>query len=219
MAAVNEWIVREYFEFHGFFVMQPRKYQVPGRAKTAEEEIDLIICRPNQSEQRLPDRLVWTGADLGGVARAVVGVRGWHTERFSANTFEQAPDILRFAEADVVRRAEKRFGADRVAKVLCLPQLPATPELRDKALAFLKERGVDGVLPFRTLLQELIRMIDVNRNYEKSDVLQVVRVFKAYGLLTPDAQMDLFERKKRGGRAKPRRKTIPEPGVEPGQGD
>jgi hypothetical protein len=202
MAAVDEWIVREYFEFHGFFVMQPRKYQVPGRAKTAMEEIDLIICRPNLAEQRLPDRIVWTGADLSGVARAVVGVRGWHTERFSANTFEQAPDILRFAEADVVRLAERRFGAAGVAKVLCLPQLPATPELRDRALDVLKDRGVDGVLPFPTLLQELVSMIDVNKNYEKSDVLQTVRILKAYGLLTVERQMDLFERKKRPARRK-----------------
>ena len=202
MAAVDEWIVREYFEFHGFFVMQPSKYQVPGRAKTAMEEIDLIICRPNLAEQRLPDRIVWTGADLSGVARAVVGVRGWHTERFSANTFEQAPDILRFAEADVVRLAERRFGAAGVAKVLCLPQLPATPELRDRALDVLKDRGVDGVLPFPTLLQELVSMIDVNKNYEKSDVLQTVRILKAYGLLTVERQMDLFERKKRPARRK-----------------
>jgi hypothetical protein len=177
---------------------------VPGRAKTAEEEIDLIICRPSQVEQRLPERLIWTGADLSGVARAVVGVRGWHTERFSANTFEQAPDILRFTEADVVKRAEKRFGPNRVARVLCLPQLPASPELRDQALAVLKDRGVDGVLSFRTLLQELVSMIDVNRNYEKSDVLQTVRILKSYGLLTVERQLDLFERKKRP----PRRKKV-----------
>ncbi len=203
MSAVNEWIVRDYFEFLGFFVMQPRKYQVPGRAKTAEEEIDLIVCNPRVTEQRLPDRLVWTGRDLAGVGRAVVGVRGWHTGRFSANTFEQAPDILRFAEADVVRLAEKRFGTDRVAKILCLPQLPASRDLREKALVLLRARGVDGVLQFRTLLQELVALIDVNKNYEKSDVLQIVRILKAYGLLTPDKQMDLFERKRRpSGRKK-----------------
>ncbi len=197
MSAVNEWIVRDYFEFLGFFVAQPRKYQVPGRAKTAEEEIDLIVCNPRVTEPKLPDHLVWTGRDLAGVGRAVVGVRGWHTERFSANTFEQAPDILRFAEADVVRLAEKRFGTDRVAKILCLPQLPASPELREKALVLLKGRGVDGVLQFRTLLQELVAMIDVNKNYEKSDVLQTIRILKAYGLLTPEKQLDLFERKRR----------------------
>ncbi len=202
MSAVNEWLVRDYFEFLGFFVAQPRKYQVPGRAKTAEEEIDLIVSNPSVAEQRLPERLVWTGRDFAGVARAVVGVRGWHTERFSAATFLQAPDILRFADAKVVRLAEKRFGSAQVAKVLCLPQLPASPELRDRALAVLKERGVDGVLSFRTLLRELVAMIDVNKNYEKSDVLQTVRILKAYDLLSPDAQMELFERKPRGRRLK-----------------
>ena len=120
------------------------------------------------------------GRDFAGVARAVVGVRGWHTERFSAATFLQAPDILRFADAKVVRLAEKRFGSAQVAKVLCLPQLPASPELRDRALAVLKERGVDGVLSFRTLLRELVAMIDVNKNYEKSDVLQTVRPVRGH---------------------------------------
>jgi hypothetical protein len=209
MAAVNEWIVREYFEFLGFFVIQPRKYQVPGRAKKAEEEIDLIVCNPGVANQKLPEHLVWTGKDLSGVARAVVGVRGWHTERFSANTFEQAPDILRFSDADVLRLAQRRFGSERVAKVLCLPQLPASPELREQSLAFLQSRGIDGVLLFRTLLQELVALIDVNKNYEKSDVLQTIRILKAYGLLTVERQMDLFERKKRPPRRKARQAAVP----------
>jgi len=200
MAAVNEWLVREYFECLGFFVAQPRKYQVPGRAKTAEEEMDLLVCNPRVADSQWPDRLIWTGRDFDGVARAVVGVRGWHTERFSATTFAQAPDILRFVEAPAVREAEKRFGAPRVAKVLCLPQLPASPELRQQALDVLKARGVDGVLSFYTLLRELAAMIEVHKNYEKSDVLQTVRILKAYGLLRDDPQLELFGRKRRGSR-------------------
>ena len=40
MAAIDEEIVREYFEQNGFFVRQGRKYQVQARRKTGGEEIE-----------------------------------------------------------------------------------------------------------------------------------------------------------------------------------
>ena len=39
MSAIDEGIVREYFEQNGFLVRQARKYQVSARRKAAEEEI------------------------------------------------------------------------------------------------------------------------------------------------------------------------------------
>ena len=42
MAAIDEGIVREYFEQYGFLVRQVRKYQVQARRKTGEEEVDLV---------------------------------------------------------------------------------------------------------------------------------------------------------------------------------
>ena len=49
MAAVSEWIVREYFEWLGYLVSQPRKHVVPGRQKTAEEEVDLVVLNARVS--------------------------------------------------------------------------------------------------------------------------------------------------------------------------
>ena len=46
MSAVNEAIVREYFESLGFLVRQPRKYQVSARPKHIEEEVDLLVVNP-----------------------------------------------------------------------------------------------------------------------------------------------------------------------------
>jgi hypothetical protein len=37
MSAIDEGIVREYFEQNGFLVRQPRKYQVAARRKTGDE--------------------------------------------------------------------------------------------------------------------------------------------------------------------------------------
>ncbi len=196
MSAVNEWIVREYFESLGFLVGQPRKYVVPGRQKRAEEEIDLLVYNPTVTEHRLPQKIVWTSADFASVKRAVIGVRGWHTERFYASTFEQTPDILRFVEEESLRVAAGLLGSESMAKVLCLPRLPASGELKDKTIEVIKTTGIDGVVSFHTLLSELIDRVETHRNYEKSDVLQMIRLLKNYGFLK-DSQLELFERKPR----------------------
>ena len=84
MSSVNEWIVREYFESLGFLVRQPRKYQVAARARmTPQEEVDLLVINPLPGEGPEPELGVWGEDQLRRIHRAVVGVRGWHTERFS----------------------------------------------------------------------------------------------------------------------------------------
>lgn len=196
MSAVSEWVVREYFETLGFLVSQPRKYIAGGRHRRAEEEIDLIVHNPAVSEQRIPEDMVWTSASLKEIGCAVIGVRGWHTERFYATTLENNPEILRFAESAPMRAAEKRLGSDAMAKILCLPRLPAAGALKDKTILFLRGKGIDGVISFQTMLTEIVGAVSSNLNYEKSDLLQIIRLLKSYDLLK-DGQMDLFERKSR----------------------
>jgi hypothetical protein len=196
MSAVNESVVREYFESLGFLVSQPRKYGVPGRSKNPEEEIDLIVWNPRCAENRLPDHMVWGTEELKGVSRAVVGVRGWHTERFSVSTFEQTPEILRFAEPDCARIASNLLGTESIAKILCLPRLPASGELKKQTISVMREKGIDGIISFHTMLLELVRRVETQRNYEKSDLLQVIRLLKNYDLLKSD-QLELFVKKHR----------------------
>lgn len=202
MSAVNEWVVREYFEMMGYLVNQPRKHFVPGRLKKADEEVDLLVLNPAVEEHRVPEHLVWTTSDLQTVARAVVAVRGWHTGRFYASTFEKDPDILRFAESGPLRFAANLMGTTSMARILCIPDLAVSGELKDKSIRFMKEKGIDGVISFRTMLRELVRGVDKNKNYEKSDLLQIIRLLKNYDLLR-DPQMDLFARRK-GAHRKPR---------------
>jgi hypothetical protein len=196
MSAVNESIVREYFESLGYLVSQPRKYTVPGRQKKADEEVDLVVLNPRVKEHTVPDHLVWTGEDLKTISRAIVGIRGWHTERFYASRFEQSPDIVRFAESGSVRFAGKILGNDAMAKILCLPKLPASGELQAKTMDVLRRKGIDGVISFGTMLADLILRVDTNKNYEKSDVLQVIRLLKNYDFLK-DSQLEFFGKKRR----------------------
>lgn len=196
MSSVTAEVVREYFETQGYLVSQPRKYIVPARTKRAEEEVDLVICRPALAENTLLESFVWQTSDLKGVSRAVVGIRGWHTNRFYLSTFEKTPEILRFVEPDSVKYAAKHLGSSDVAKILCIPKLPASGELKNRTIRVLRQKGIDGVISFRTMLAELISGVDSNKNYNKSDLLQIIRLLKNYELLK-EGQLELFGRRRR----------------------
>ena len=192
MSAINELVAREYFESLGYLVQQPRKYEV--RRKKVSEVADLVIFNPKVKDQVIPEHVVWTSQDLKSVSRAVVGVLGWHTDRIYAATITE--DAVRFVGAASVQAAARSLGSGDIARILCVSRLPAARELNRKTLQALKQHGVDGVISFRTMLLELIAGVKSNRNYEKSDLLQIVRILKNYDLLK-DAQLELFDGKKR----------------------
>jgi hypothetical protein len=197
MAAVSETIVREYFELQGFFVRQQRKFIAPWRQE--DDEIDFFAWNPRpEPRERLP--FVLGSADLAGVARAVVVVKGWHTETFSPGLLASAPEIFRFLDPGVFQQAARSFGEDGVVtKLLVVPALPAGEEPRQQSIEMLRAKGLDGVIPFHTMLQELIDQIEVNRNYQKSDLLQVIRILKNYDFFK-EPQLELFKpaRKRKG---------------------
>ncbi len=201
MSAVNEQIVRDYFEHLGYFVNQPCKYVSAKRNKRIEEELDLLVTHPQILEHVVPTEMVWSGSHLKGIRRALVGVRGGHSERFYSGSYEQAPEILRYAERSARLAGAARLGGEPLAVILCIPELPVSVELQTKTLEGLRERGVDGVLPFRTMLQELVSSVRGNRNYEKSDLLQILRILKVYNIVK-DPQLEFFDKRGRKVKAK-----------------
>ena len=199
MSAIDEEIVREYFEQNGFFVRQVRKYQVTARKKTDDEEIDLLIVNPAwRKGAGKPDFFLF-GTELPKVHRAVVSVKAWHTERFSPNTLRSNPDIFRFVQEEVIKEVERYFPSENedeakdLLKILVLPGLPTADPFKSESVRLLQEKGVDAILSFRSLLIDLIEKVEVNKSYRKSDTLQVLRLLKNYDLLK-DPQLDLFKR-------------------------
>jgi hypothetical protein len=199
MSAIDEGIVREYFEQNGFLVRQVRKYQVQARRKTSDEEIDLLVYNPSwQREARRPDFFLFSN-ELPYLHRAVVSVKPWHTGVFSPATLKGSPEIFRFLEDNVIKEVSRLFPPDEVAgaegdalsKILVLPGLPTQEPYRSQSVEMLKQRGVDGIISFRAMLLDLIEKVETNRNYRKSDTLQVIRILKNYDLFR-DAQMDLL---------------------------
>jgi len=199
MAAVDEDIVREYFEQNGFLVRQIRKYEVMARKKTGDEEIDLLVYNPAyQAGARKPDFLL-RSSELACVHRGVVAVKAWHTGSFTPGTLKSSPEIFSFLEQDVLKEIPKLFPDDAAVadgepplKILVLPSLPAAEPFRSESVQLLKERGVDAIISFRAMLLDLLERIEVNRSYGKSDTLQVMRILKNYDLLK-DPQLELLK--------------------------
>ncbi len=196
MSAIDEGIVREYFEQNGFLVRQVRKYQVTARRKSGDEEIDLLVYNPAWvRDSRKPDFLLFS-SELPYLHRAVVSVKPWHTNVFSPAILKGSPEIFRFLEENVLKEATRLFpssgddeGGD-LTKILVLPSLPTAEPFRSQSVALLKEKGVDAIISFRAMLLDLLEKIESNQNYTKSDTLQVMRILKNYDLLK-DAQLDL----------------------------
>jgi len=191
LSSVSETIVREYFELHEYLVRQHRKYIAP--QKRDEDDIDFFVLNPHPQPRAGEQPFALESADLASIGRAIVVVKGWHTETFSSAVLTNAPEIFRFVEPKVFQQAAKAFGKDGTPlKILVVPALPAGPEARDQSIALLRSKGVDAVIPFRTMLADLVAHIEVNRNYQKSDLLQVIRILKNYDFIR-GPQLELFK--------------------------
>jgi len=204
MSAIDEGIVREYFEQAGFFVRQARKYALTARRGTPEEVIDLVVFNPGwQPGSRRPEFFLFPN-ELPFVHRGVVSIKGWHAAgRFTPSMLRNQPEIFRFLEQSVLKEASRFFPANvadqdggELLKILVLPGLPTAEPFRSQAVSMLKEKGVDAVISFRAMLLDLIDKVELNRNYGKSDTLQLIRVLKNYDLLQ-DPQLDLLADKRR----------------------
>jgi len=209
MSAIDEGIVREYFEQNGFLVRQPRKYQVVARRKTGDEEVDLVVFNPAwQRGARKPGFFLFSN-ELPYVRQAVVAVKGWHTGVFTPQMLKSSPEIFGFLEEKVLKDVTRFFPpvspddpAGNFTKVLVLPSLPTAEPFRSQSVELLKEHGVDAIISFRAMLLDLLDKLEVNQNYTKNDTLQVMRILKNYDLLK-DTQLDLMTdrpaRRARGG--------------------
>jgi hypothetical protein len=203
MSAIDEGIVREYFEQNGFLVRQVRKYAVQARRKTSEEEVDLLVFNPAwRPGARSPEFMLFAH-ELPYLRRAVVAIKPWHTSSFTPASLKGMPELFGFLADEVRVEVAKLFpsetdqtpGEAAIPRILVLPGLPTQEPTRSESVRLLRERGVDGIISFRAMLLDLIDKVEVNRSYGKSDTLQVIRLLKNYDLLR-DPQMDLLPRAK-----------------------
>src|SRR5512137_230035 len=122
MGSVSETIVREYFELNEFLVRQHRKYIAQTRRE--DDDIDFFVLNPHRRARQGDQPFVLNSPDLASIERAIVVVKGWHTETFSSARLASTPEIFRFVEAKVFQQAAKVFGENGAPlKILVVPAL------------------------------------------------------------------------------------------------
>jgi len=201
MAGFDDTIVRQYFELNGFFVRELGKSSDPGK-KTASPGPALEVMRPDASGDDSSGEIGFQvfSADLARIGRGFVAVEGWEGSRFTPAMLKSSAKVFRFLEKEVLGKSGGPFAnpaenagaeAEEVRRLLVLPGLPASDPHRSESIELLRGRGVDAVITFSTILEGLVRQVDVNRSYAKSDMLQLLRVLKLYDMIR-DPQMQLF---------------------------
>ncbi len=218
MTTVNGQLVRDYLESLGFLTRQPRKYQVIARGKNPDEEADWLAWNPGWKRRggERPKAGIWGAEELCRAEGLAVAVKGWHTDRFTPAMVAGTPELWRFAASEALAASAAALQVERPVPVLFLADLPPGREERAAAVEALTSRGVEGIVPFRTMLFDLLDWVDTKRNYVKSDALQMLRILKAYRMTRP-RQMELSEgsgrgRRKAGGGSDERRATSEERG-------
>jgi hypothetical protein len=73
-----------------------------------------------------------------------------------------------------------------------VPALPTGEEARRRSIEVMRANGVDAAISFQTILADLIAEVEVNRDYQKSDLLQILRILKNYEFLR-ERQLELFK--------------------------
>ena len=168
-----------------------------------DEDVDFFVLNPQPelTSGKLP--FVLSSADLRFIERAIVVVKGWHTETFSPGRVGHLPEIFCFVEPKLFKQAARAFAPDMAPlKILVVPALPQDTDVRDQSITLLRSRGIDAVIPFHTILADILARVETNRNYHKSDLLQILRILKTYDLIK-EPQLELFKRSAAASRKKP----------------
>lgn len=202
MAGFDENIVREYFELNGFFVRQLRKFSVHSRKKRTEDAVELLVLNPAAPAERPTSGFQLFSGDMATIRSAIVVVKPWHTSGFTPAMLKSSARTYDFLKKDVLNKTDAYFdlGDDETnvqamvepaMKLLVLPGLPASDPQRSECIDQLKAQQVDGIIAFSTILENLLRHVEVNHSYHKSDLLQLMRVLKIYDMVK-EPQMQLF---------------------------
>ncbi len=193
-------IAREYLELNGFSTLPLRKSRPQAKRSGLGEGLDLYIRNMKFVEgEREPDFLLFS-SELRRLRSAVVCVHGWHGEKAALASMKSGADMLKYIEGNVLKKLDKWFefehwrelGETEFSKrILVAPTFPTQEAYRARIVTALKERGVDGILSFRSMLLDIIDRVDTRHVYPKSELLQLVRTFKTSDLVE-DSQMNFL---------------------------
>ena len=88
--------------------------------------------------------------------------------------------MFRFATPRATAAARKFFGGKPFERIFILSRLPATDSARTATIRQIRSFGVNHIIEFKTILDDLIEWVQPQPDYD-SDFLQALRIVKNYG--------------------------------------
>nr|WP_321497094.1 hypothetical protein [uncultured Methanolobus sp.] len=178
MTDINEEIVRLFFEYNDFLVKTNVRYSL----NNVDSDIDLMVFNLNQedSESQDVDFVIKNMDELKKISRASVEVKGWHGMNFTPSVLKEFSKIFNFVSETAMEASRKFWKTNDFTTILVLSHLPATEKSCDETISILKERKVDHVIEFKTIVDFMISNVDKNKNYGDSEFLQTIRILKVY---------------------------------------
>lgn len=174
MSQASIELVREFFVMNDFFVLKKEDLLLVKNARTAEESRD--------------GKFVLSGGEISGtINNAVVKPVSWHTMKFTPLVLSRFPDIFDFLKSRHTEDYRKFFRGEDFLKILVIPSLPASENLREESVRIMKEKGIDRLVMFSSVIAGLIDRIEARHVY-LSSVNEVLRVLKFYKFFTEEEQ-------------------------------
>lgn len=201
---IEQDLVEAYFESNGFLVRQTPMVSVsPGSSKKKLGILPVITVmnpRAIANDSRLNTRLF--SGDLSRIRSARVATLGWGNSNFTSASLSSDVQLEKFfkQEIDPIRIKEcfshdsgwQDYEMSDSLKILVVPALPKGIDRLQKLNQRFKEVELGGVLTLRSILENLLRQSQPSLSYEGHEVLQILRLVKAYGL-SRDPQLEIFE--------------------------
>ncbi len=176
MSTVSVRLVTEFFFLHDWLVLATDEY--------------LMARNPRGSADARPEAFVLERDDLVRLRNVLVKPVAWHTLRFAPSVLRKSPEIFSFLDDETVARAGAFFEGEPFSRLLVIPGLPATGELRRASIQFMRDRGIDAVVRFPTVIAGLIERINSRQVY-LSEMNELLRILKFYRFFPSENQQTL----------------------------
>jgi hypothetical protein len=91
--------------------------------------------------------------------------------------------LTQFAEPWALGHAADFFGGEPFSTILVISELPRTAEQRAQTLRRVEQAGMNHVIEFPALINDLIERVILSGSYTGSSTLQLIQLLKRYGVL------------------------------------
>jgi hypothetical protein len=186
MAEVNEEIARVYFEeVCGYtaksdFYFKKKSEKAHKRGGVGGSDIDLLLLHPNEG--------------IYG-KKAMVSVKGWHNYVLTLKGCKNNPNWTKGFGKQDLDAAESFFNAKDFNKILVVPRVKE-PEKELIEEYVKKTKGIDYVLGFPFMLNELFKKFEQSsRYYKESETLQTLAVTYRYSIEPLNKEIRRLEKK------------------------